>query len=457
LGSRKKIRAERVASLGLVFLLISMVVVAEDETSQKPEDWDQRLEMFRSVPYIAFSETTVDKSDSGVVLYNSEEAFSGYNLYSSKSLNKTILMDMEGRVVHEWMYSPTGNRGPYHGALMLEDGDLLVIIRDQELVRLNWSSQVIWKKQLATHHDVAQASDGSIYVIVREPRNYRGIQVNFDAIVHLTPEGEEMDRWSTYEHLAEIKSFLNSKSFMDIILDRAPAGHLQKRGDSLFFQPSPHDPDLSYFHTNTVSLLPATVLGKRDARFRRGNLLVCFRNVNQIAVLERNTYRVLWAWGEGELEWPHHPTVLPNGHLLIFDNGVRRLYSRVVELDAVSGAVVWEYKAEPARRFYSHVGGSAQRLPNGNTLICNHDQGQAFEVTGEGELVWMWRNPVTQAKERKKPVKLAKWANQGRWVHPETVYRMARLPSDQVDKLLKKMGPERSGGGEPSKILPMSE
>ncbi|KPL18639.1 MAG: hypothetical protein AMJ92_07100 [candidate division Zixibacteria bacterium SM23_81] len=443
--------------LSFALLGISTGALADQEVSNKPEDWDEQLEMLRSVPYIAFSETAVDKSDSGVVLYNSEKASSGYNLYSSKSLNKTILMNMEGRVVHEWKYSPTQGRGPYHCALMLGDGDLLVIIRDQELVRLNWNSQVVWKKQLAAHHDVAQAPDGSIYVVVREPRNYRGRQVNFDAIVHLTPEGEEIGRWSTYEHLAEIKSVLNTKSFMDTILDSAPAGHLQERSDSLFFRPSPHDPDLSYFHTNTVSLLPATVLGAGDARFRRGNLLVCFRNVNQIAVLERDTYRVLWAWGEGELEWPHHPTILPNGHLLIFDNGVRRLHSRVVELDAVAGTVVWEYQAEPARQFYSYVGGSAQRLPNGNTLICNHDQGQAFEVTGEGELVWMWRNPVSQPKERKRPAKLAKWAEQGRWVRPETVYRMTRLPSDQVDQLLKKMAPERSGDGELSEILPMSK
>ena len=101
--------------------------------------------------------------------------------------------------------------------------------------------------------------------------------------------------------------------------------------------------------------------------------MVCFRNVNQISVLEKDTYRILWSWGEDQLEWPHHSTMLENGHILIFDNGVRRQYSRVLELDPVVKAIVWEYVAEPREDFYSYTRGSAQRLPNGNTLISESD------------------------------------------------------------------------------------
>jgi hypothetical protein len=134
--------------------------------------------------------------------------------------------------------------------------------------------------------------------------------------------------------------------------------------------------------------------------------------------LEKDTYRVLWAWGEGELQHPHHPTMLENGHMLIFDNGVKRKYSRVVELDPASATIVWEYKAEPAEDFYSFSRGSAQRLPNSNTLICESDKGHAFEVTEEGEVVWAWLNPAIRGK------------------HRETIYRMTRLPSTYVEGLL---------------------
>jgi hypothetical protein len=110
--------------------------------------------------------------------------------------------------------------------------------------------------------------------------------------------------------------------------------------------------------------------------------------------------------------------MLENGHILIFDNGVRRQYSRVLELDPVVKAIVWEYVAEPREDFYSYTRGSAQRLANGNTLISESDNGRVFEVTPEGEVVWRWLNPDTR---------------EGR---PKIVYRMLRLPLAQGDTLL---------------------
>ena len=45
--------------------------------------------------------------------------------------------------------------------------------------------------------------------------------------------------------------------------------------------------------------------------------------------------------------------------------------------------------------FFSHLGGSAQRLPNSNTLVCAATEGHIFEVTAAGEAVWEYINPVT--------------------------------------------------------------
>jgi hypothetical protein len=90
----------------------------------------------------------------------------------------------------------------------------------------------------------------------------------------------------------------------------------------------------------------------------------------------------------------------------------------VVELDPISGAIVWEYMAEFPEDFFSYARGSAQRLADGNTLISESDNGRVFEVTRGGEVVWIWLNPV----EKKG--------------HRETVYRMMRLPEDLLDPLL---------------------
>src|SRR5262245_44243265 len=46
-----------------------------------------------------------------------------------------------------------------------------------------------------------------------------------------------------------------------------------------------------------------------------------------------------------------------------------------------------------AREFFSPRISNAQRLPNGNTLICEGDSGRLFEVTAGGELVWEYVNP----------------------------------------------------------------
>jgi len=43
--------------------------------------------------------------------------------------------------------------------------------------------------------------------------------------------------------------------------------------------------------------------------------------------------------------------------------------------------------------FYSESCGTAQRLPNGNTLITESDGGRAFELTADGQLVWEFYNP----------------------------------------------------------------
>jgi hypothetical protein len=62
----------------------------------------------------------------------------------------------------------------------------------------------------------------------------------------------------------------------------------------------------------------------------------------------------------------------------------------------LSNQIVWSYSSKNNTAFFSHIGSSAQRLPNGNTLICADTDGHAFEVTATGEVVWEYINPVTR-------------------------------------------------------------
>jgi len=62
----------------------------------------------------------------------------------------------------------------------------------------------------------------------------------------------------------------------------------------------------------------------------------------------------------------------------------------------VSKQIVWSFRAVNSHGFFSHIGSSGQRLPNGNTVVCSDTEGHFFEVTAKGELVWEYINPVTR-------------------------------------------------------------
>ena len=89
--------------------------------------------------------------------------------------------------------------------------------------------------------------------------------------------------------------------------------------------------------------------------------------------------------------------MLANGNIILFANGWAthdvHSHSRIVEFDPETGEEAWVYKEAPTRNFYSHHISGQERLPSGNTLICEGLWGRLFEVTPEGELVWEYISP----------------------------------------------------------------
>jgi hypothetical protein len=106
------------------------------------------------------------------------------------------------------------------------------------------------------------------------------------------------------------------------------------------------------------------------------------------------------------------PPGLPGeGHILVFNNGRGRPGGNYSSVDEIvlpvdkegryvrkSGAAygpkepVWSYVSK-ADFYAMHISG-AQRLPNGNTLVCSGERGTLFEVTPQKEVVWKYANPV---------------------------------------------------------------
>jgi len=107
---------------------------------------------------------------------------------------------------------------------------------------------------------------------------------------------------------------------------------------------------------------------------------------------------IYWKLGAPPLSGQHAPRLLPNGNVLLFDNGSHRLdntfpFSRVLEINPATKEIVWKYQEKRVSDFFSPRLSNAQRLPNGNTLINEGHFGRFFEVTPEGSTVWEYINP----------------------------------------------------------------
>ena len=342
---------------------------------------EDATEALRALPYVQWS-PGADRRLRGVVLHDPARAWQGWNLYTNDT-DEAYLLGMDGRRAHTWRI-PKTRRQHCEQAELLPGGNLAVVCVNDALFVLDRRSNVLLEHRSKVHHDVAALDDGTLIVPIHAVRPYRRRMVYFDGLAWITPDGDTVRTWSAWDHLDELRP-------------RHPPSPLDAPGEWRKLLSRSYD----YYHLNTVESLPATALGERDPRFREGNLLLCMRNPALLVVLDRDTTEVVWSWGPGELDGPHMPTLLDNGRLLVFDNGTERDYSRVVELDPVSLEIVWEYRADPPQAFHSKWRGSSQRLPNGNTLICESDTGRVFEVTREGERVWEFWSPHLRGDRRK--------------------------------------------------------
>jgi hypothetical protein len=152
------------------------------------------------------------------------------------------------------------------------------------------------------------------------------------------------------------------------------------------------------FHTNTLEVLDGRLADKSPA-FKEGNVLVSMNHLDFIGIVDMEQEKFVWGL-TGTWQRQHQPTVLDNGNMLIFDNlGPMALKgsveaSRVLEFDPFTREIVWRFEGTRDRYFHSQTSGSCARLPNGNTLISETDNGRALEVAPDGAIVWEYWNPA---------------------------------------------------------------
>ena len=371
-------RSNRIRCGLVVAALAALVVACADRAVPVDAEVQAELERLRALGYVDYSPRPAEAEESGVTLHDPSRSQPGYRLYTVRPLARAELIDLEGDLRHAWSDEQADI---WSRSLLLEDGDLLVVasaLPERWLVRYGWNNDQRWRIELEAHHDLRPAPDGRIATLTmgnrQLPAVHATVPVRDNAVGFIDTGSGEIESVSLYEAVAAspgqmaMKQVRVTQELIDLI------------------------------HANSVRFVGPGPLAGTHPAYEPGNVLVCMRNQDTVAMLDPGAGELRWAWGQGELEGPHDATLLDNGNVLIFDNGVRRAWSRVVEVDPKSGAIVWEYRAPTPQDFFTRSRGGVQRLPNGNTLITQSNDGRAFEVTPEGEIVWEFYVPHLDEK-----------------------------------------------------------
>jgi uncharacterized protein (UPF0248 family) len=330
-------------------------------------------------------QNTIRRRGTGLKAYNPGKTFHGYTLFTPLTgKGEVYLINLEGDIVHKWeLPYPPGLYG-----YLLPNGNLFYngktpenpprfpkwsLFKGGVVLEVDPQGNILWEyKHPDHHHDARRLRNGNTIILAIEkvpqslvPQIKGGVpntevdgkDIYADVIYEVTPQGEIVWTWHAYEHL-------------------------DQETDIITAQDERHE----WSHGNTVGELAD------------GNIVLSFRNISTVVIVNRNTGEIIWKLGHDVLAQQHFPNELPNGNLLIFDNGAHRHntalnFSRVIEVNRQTKEIVWEYVDNPPHNFFSAYISGAQRLSNGNTLITEGAYGRIFEVTTDGEIVWEFVNP----------------------------------------------------------------
>ena len=386
------------------FSLLSSCGDAEKEADTQnlsAEDLSaQDLQALQALGYVDYVESAEDARVAGVLAHKPSAVQDGVNLFSIHSPCEARLMDNEGKLLHSW-----SREGKVWGHVeLLADGSIVVPTKEDDgsfLVKLNWENELVWRKPIPAHHDVEVLPDGSLSTLSFQwrmvPSISQDIEVRDELIVQMNAEGEILAEHSLTDLLdasldwkwetVEPRLFSRDKSIIDLL----------------------HSNSVAWMQPGWEELNPL---------FAEGNVMVSMRHQNRIVILRPETGELLWQYGLGEILGQHDATVLENGNILLFDNGLSRGWSRAIEINPNTKEIVWQWSALEKEAFYTAGRGAAQRLPNGNTLLLESDRGHAIEVTAEGKVVWEYFQPSEDGRI-------------------STLVRMKRYPRSYLGSLLR--------------------
>ncbi|MEM7601387.1 MAG: aryl-sulfate sulfotransferase [Verrucomicrobiota bacterium] len=386
----------------------------------------------------------------------------GYILVAPMGSGMVHLIDSEKQTVHSW----DCGEGPGNATYLEKSGSLLrtAKVTDNSLFssrgggggrirRFSWEGELLWDYQVSDeklhhHHDVEPMPNGNVLVIAwerhtadeaiaagRDPDTISGDAIWTEMILELKPIGsadaEIVWKWRLWDHL--IQEFDDSKPNFGVVADHP---------GKVDFNYGSRLGGADWIHMNAIDYNEDRDEIALSARWFNEGWIIDHSTTTEDAASSSggqhsNGGDLIYRWGnpaayqrgdeKQRLFFLHHDlrwidaNAPGAGNFLIFNNGdnrAGRAFSSVDEfvpplsedgtyLQPGSDAFApddfsWSY--QDPELFHSDKISGAQRLPNGNTLVCSGAQGWIFEVTPEGDRIWELKvselsSPSDQASE----------------------------------------------------------
>ena len=376
-------------------------------------------------------------------------AWEGYTLFANNGGRAIYLIDNKGRTIHRWITSDKTV-----GALYLLDSGLVSqignltnpnFLNGGRVSLLNWDGSKRWSFDYSDtlhclHHDAIWLPNGHVAAIAWE----RKTKAQAIAAGRDTTKLTQGKLWS--EEVIEVDPATDSIVWQWHIWDHLIQDHDSTKQNYGVVGDHPELIDLNYTSNYSPQAADWIHANALDYNSTYDQILFSARGFSEVWVLDHSTTSdeakglsggrqgmggdLLYRWGNprtyragdstNEQLYAQHNTqwiragLRGAGDIMVMDNGLSRpdsLYSTIQEITPpvdstgryrkpVHGHPFepagpnWQYKATPPTSFYTPQVGSAQRLPNGNTLICEGTKGRFFEIGSDSVLLWKYISPV---------------------------------------------------------------
>ena len=390
----------------------------------------------------------------GLMQYKSSN-LDGYVLFSPVSNDTTYLIDKCGKKVHQWSSARKPGLSSYllSDGSLLKTGAIPNPNFNSNgatgglIEKIDWNNNLVWSYRISDslhtqNHDIYPMPNGNILVVVwvkikptvaiaagRNP-SLLGTSLWSAEIYELQPSGTSnatiVWQWKFWDHL--IQDFDNTKSNYGVVANHSELLNLNFNGSNTATS-------VDWLHVNAVTYNPTL-----------DQIMISSHNLSEIYIIDHSTTTAqaamhaggnhnkggdfLYRWGnpqaynhgistDQKLFQQHNPTWIPAGYkdagnIMIFNNGVGRSGGNSASVDIIAqpvdangdytfptgtnpfapSAAYWSYSANPPSSFFTPVMGGAQRLSNGNTIICEATSGNFFEIDSNKNTVWQYINPV---------------------------------------------------------------